>query len=143
MVTATSASKDADVALAKWTRVAVVSCGETKPTAGSTTGTLTWLFENSVSETGATKEKYVSGFDSDKSELTLGDVNANKHVVGAFSTITSASTTDTKGYLTDLASGKNCYYMISVWMEGTEMTNQDLADTGSVDVTLGFSGIDA
>ena len=148
-ITATDSSKDADTNLAKWTRVAVVSFGETKPTVGATTGTLAWLFENKITET-VEKGKYVSGTekdttitDSDKYKLTLGDVADTTHVVGTFDTITSTSTNDAKGYLASIEANKSVYYMISVWLEGTENNNQDKADTGSIDVKLGFSGIDA
>ncbi len=149
-ITATDSSKDADVALAKWTRVAIISYGENKPTAGSTTGTLAWLFENNIGET-VEKGKYVSRTEEDATseetvkpyKLTLSDVDANTHVVGAFGTVTSTTATTQKGFLATVDANKSVYYMISVWMEGTENDTQDKADTGSIDVKLGFSGIDA
>ncbi len=145
-ITATTADKNEDEALAKWTRVAVVETTLTAaPTTVQSTGTLKALFENDV--TGALKSKYVSGVTAgtDETTLTVSDLptaSESVHQVGKYSTVTSSTATTVKGYLGELAKDETKYYVVSVWMEGTEADNQDAAEGGAIDVTLGFTGIE-
>ncbi len=140
LIEAASTTSDADKALANWTRAAIIEAGTEKPEQVVTEGTLKVVFENDV--TGSTKGKYVKGVkENDATALDIVDITSNYHK-GKFSTVTKDASTTSDAYLVTLASNETKYYAVSVWMEGTESDNQDAAADGSVNVTLGFSGIE-
>ncbi len=142
-----SADKENDKALAKWSRAAVIDCGtsETKPDSFKEGNTIC-VFENEDAET--EKDKYVSNEVSDTAgKITLGTVDTNKHVIGSFPSIQEGTTelTNPKAYLGNFAQGdtKTHYYVVTVWLEGTESNNQDAAIDASINVTLGVSAVES
>ncbi len=141
-ITATDSTKKADTALANWTRVAIIETTLTEaPTKVQTEGTLKALYENY--DSGSTKTNYVKGVKTDDTDaLDIQAVDDTTHQVGSYSAVTSSTLTSTKGYLGEFEKNTTKYYVVTVWMEGTEAENQDTAEGGAVDVTLGFTGIE-
>ena len=143
-IVATDGTKTEDKALAAWTRVAVIDCGETKPTKDNPgeSATMKYVFENAGdTENTATLGKYVSG--SKGGKLELSTLTGENYKTAGFSIVTEQSqATAAAGYLAPIAQNQTHYYAISVWMEGTENDNQDTANNGSINVTLGFTGLD-
>ncbi len=137
-ITATTSTKNEDVALARWTRLAVIDAGTTKPEIASDgtlpTGTLKWLYENAA-QLGDDISKYVKDKKDDYS-LELADVTSDTHVT-AFGSISEDAQSGT-GYLATIDKSAAKYYLFSVWMEGTENDAQDAAVGGSIDITLSF-----
>ncbi len=140
--TTVEAEKTANEALARWTRVAIIDAGTTKPTITTgndgtqtlPTGTLTYLFENSASG-GDDTSNYVAGKKEDNS-LDIQAVATDTHVT-SFGTVTEDQQ-DGNGYLCTIDNKTEKYFLFSVWMEGTENNDQDAAVGGSIDVTLNF-----
>lgn len=129
-----------------WSRAAVIDYGtEAKPTKDSflTAKETQYVFENQgTAAYTANVSNFVTGLGEDK-KLTMGTFAEGIHKVGEFATVSETSKKEkADGYLTQLAASAKHYYVISVWMEGTENDNQDIANDGSIDVTLGFTGLD-
>lgn len=151
-ITANSTSGDnvaKDAALAKWTRVGVVFLGGTAPSdvdgwvaAG---GIKPVVFENA--DTGSTKGKYVAVSDS-ANTLTYADIPAaTVNYSTAVSTdfaVNSSSARTSKNYIGTVEDNTSTVYLgVTVWMEGTELANQDDAKGGSVDIKIGISSKEA
>ena len=145
-ITPSNSEKNADVALSCWSRAAVIDYGtEAKPTKDSvlTAKETQYVFENQgTAAYTANVSNFVTGLGENK-KLTMGTFAEGIHKVGEFATVSETSKKEkADGYLTQLAASAKHYYVISVWMEGTENDNQDIANDGSIDVTLGFTGLD-
>ena len=145
-ITPTTKDNSKDNALANWTRVSVLDAGEDIPTSESAeTYTLKTLFEKNVGNT----TSYVSGIKADSTGSKTLDIKQyteaeeKLHKTTDFTTVTtSTTTTDNPAFLGKLEAGKSRYFMVSVWLEGTEADNQDAAIGGSISVSLGFTGIE-
>lgn len=144
-VKANADGKTADVALAKWTRVAVLETTNTEaPKAADVAdATLKVMFENV--DSGSNKGQGIASTavtTDNKAKLT--DVATATHKVGAFEAVVSGvtKTTNNVAYLGELAANATKAYIVSVWLEGTESDNQDTAAGGAVDVTLKLTGIE-
>lgn len=133
-----------DLALAKWTRVAVLDTKKkSTPVVDDVTGAdLKVLFENTDAD--ATKNLGIASDALTASDApTLSTIADDKHVIGDFAAVQSGATEIThKGYLGKLAADFTQAFVVSVWLEGSEADDQDLAAGGSVDVTLKLTGID-
>lgn len=129
-----------DTALAKWSRVAIIDSGTSKPSGtGLTTGTTKLIFEQE--DSGSTKDKGIGSTTlTDDSKATISSVTTKK---GDFSSISNSSKITSDQYLTVLESGDKEYYTVSVWLEGTEAANQDAAIGGAIDVVLGLTGVES
>lgn len=144
-VNANATGNDADVALAKWTRVAVLEAKDSAkaPVAGDTAdATLKVLFENV--DSGSTKTKGIAEAALNEGKPKLADVATVTHKLGAFDAVVSGTTktTGNVAYLGELTANATKAYIVSVWLEGTESDNQDAAAGGAVDVTLKLTGIE-
>ena len=142
-ITPTAKENSKDIALANWTRVSVLDAGEAIPTSESAgTYTLKTLFEKNEGNT----TSYVSGINAVSNTLDIKQYTEEEeklHKTTDFTTVTtSTTTTDNPAFLGKLEAGKSRYFMISVWLEGTEADNQDAAIGGSISVSLGFTGIE-
>lgn len=144
-VKANADGKTADVALAKWTRVAVLETTNTEaPKAADVAdATLKVMFENV--DSGSNKGQGIASTAvTTENKATLTDVATATHKVGAFEAVVSGvtKTTNNVAYLGELAANTTKAYIVSVWLEGTESDNQDTAAGGAVDVTLKLTGIE-
>ena len=152
-ITAYSTSGDnvtKDANLAKWTRVGVVFLGKTSPT------TVTeWTAHDNVSpvvfenagETGTTKGKYVE-VNPNANTLTYANISStDTNYSTAVSTdfvVDSTSTRSSKNFIGTVEDNNTTVYLgVTVWMEGTELANQDAAKGGSVDIKIGLSSREA
>ncbi len=145
------ATKVADKALASWSRVAILDTNLTAgvaPEKDQTTYTNKIIFEANAAD-GVTANKKLA-IDAEN-PFKLGSDGKTKTIntktvttkVGDFGTVVSGtSKTTDAGYLCELAAGAKRYFVVSVWMEGTENDNQDDAIGGAIKITLGLSGIE-
>ena len=155
-ITASSAggvdgAAEKNAALAKWTRVGVVYLGTTAPSAAASWAASTWaaadnikpiIFENA--DAGSTKDKYVA-VDSGVNTLTYANLPSGTTHSTAVSTefvVNSSSKTTSANYIGTVEAASSVYLGVTVWMEGTEYTNQDPAKGGSVDINIGLSSIE-
>lgn len=133
-----------DLALAKWTRVAVLDTKKaTTPVVGDVTGAdLKVLFENTDADSTKNLGIAIAAL-TESGAPTLSPIAGDKHVIGDFAAVVSGTTETThKGYLGKLAADATQAFVVSVWLEGSESDNQDDAAGGSVDVTLKLTGIE-
>ena len=145
------ATKDEDKALASWSRVAILDTeltGSVAPEKDQTTYTNKIIFEAAAAEGfAATKTLAIDEKNPTKTAAEGGAKTINTKTVAtktdAFGTVVSGtSKTTDQGYLCELAAGAKRYFVVSVWMEGTENDNQDPAINGAIKITLGLSGIE-
>ena len=150
-ITANSTSGDnvtKDASLAKWTRVGVVYLGTTAPTdvddwvASGTVKPV--IFENA--DAGSTKGKYVE-VNGSANSLVYADIPSTTNYSTAVSTdfvVDSSSARTSKNYIGTVEDNNTTAYLgVTVWMEGTELANQDAAKGGSVDIKIGLSSREA
>lgn len=150
---------------AKWSRVAVIavdSAPANHAALGSSstlnpTGVLT--FENEITTTGNSSEEFVNSttLDSDKKmdigtyDYAAGDrhyyefADPETYYDNAHTAYAAGWADDAKkGYLVTLDpdtgdDANSKYYVVRVWLEGTENDDQDPADGGEIELNLGFT----
>ena len=145
------ATKSEDKALASWSRVAILDTlldGDAAPIKDQTTYTNKIIFEAAAAvEFTATKTLAIDAKNPVKTAAEGGAKTINTKMVTTkttgFATVVSGTNkTDEDGYLCVLAPNAKRYFVVSVWMEGTENDNQDPAINGAIKITLGLSGIE-
>lgn len=145
------ATKDEDNALASWSRVAILDTnleGDDAPKKDQKTYSNKIIFEAAADEKfTATKTLAIDA----ENPFKLGSDGKTKTIntktvttkTDEFGTVVSGTNkTDEDGYLCVLAPNAKRYFVVSVWMEGTENDNQDPAINGAIKITLGLSGIE-
>ena len=70
------------------------------------------------------------------------DASLNHFYIEDFSMPNQFTPFTSKQYMGQLAAQGTRYYYGVVWLEGTEMENQDACQNGSVSISLSFAGID-
>jgi len=150
-------------AAAKWSRVAIISltgapanhAAVGSSSSLSPTGVLT--FENEASGTGDTSNQFIKSDTVDPStdKMDLGTyASADRHYYTFADPETyyddthvasSAMVSDNakKGFLVTLDpdtgnDANSKYFLVRVWLEGTENDNQEAADGGEIELNLGF-----
>lgn len=146
--TVTGDQKTKDDNLAKWTRVGVVYLGTTAPTnvAGwvAAGGVKPVIFENA--DAGSTKGKYVE-VNGSANSLVYADIPSTTSYSTAVSSefvVDSSSARTSKNFIGTVEDNNSTVYLgVTVWMEGTELANQDAAKGGAVDIKIGLSSKEA
>lgn len=113
-------------------------------------GTLTPIltFESkSVGTTTADKTKFVQSKNltsDDKLDLASYQTSDRHYVLGdegVFANTSKDSNTSSKNYLSTIESGTTSYYVVRVWLEGTESNDQRSAQGGKVDINLEINAL--
>ena len=137
-----------DASLAKWTRVGVVYLGTTSPTNvdgwDAKGGIKPVVFENA--DAGSTKGQYVE-VNPSANTLAYAPIPSTTNYSTAVSTdfvVNSSSTRSSKNFIGTVEDNNTTVYLgVTVWMEGTELANQDSAKDGAVDIKIGLSSKEA
>lgn len=148
------AQKKANEAATSWTRVAILQ-GENPETpiashddivSSELTPILT--FESKpAAEVTADKTQYVQSKNltgDDKLDLASYQTSDRHYVLGdegVFANTSKDSNINSKNYLSTIASGTTSYYVVRVWLEGTENNNQRSAQGGKVDINLEINAL--
>ena len=135
----------------KWTRVAILKSSDV-PRSGSESLTHVVTIENGRST--LTKDKFIKNASGPAASLTLTDFAA-ENVLHAYAPFKdyhegfvdgTTSQTDPTGSpafkIGALTANAPAYYVIRVWMEGTEADNQEAALGETINVALGITGVD-
>ncbi|MCQ2742802.1 MAG: hypothetical protein MJ239_05860 [Bacilli bacterium] len=139
-----------DLNLAGWSRVAIASVGTAKPasvpTAEGDGVTNIVTFKTSISGAAGvvTAGKYLKNEPCTAGDLYTNHLGTATIKTDAFPTVTGTSETPSgNNYLGEIAPGATQYYLVSVWMEGTEAMNQNSAKDGIMGVSLDIRAFDA
>ena len=148
------AQKKANEAATSWTRVAILQGANPETPIAShddiVSSELTPIltFESkSVGATGADKTQYVQSKDltrDDKLDLASYQTSDRHYVLGdegVFANTSKDSNSTSKNYLNTIASGTTSYYVVRVWLEGTESNDQRSAQGGKVDINLEINAL--
>ena len=144
-------TKDEDKALASWSRVAILDTNLTAdvvPSKDQTIYASKIIFEAAAAEGfTATKTLAIDAENPVKTEedsqiKTINTKTVTTKTNGFGTVVSGTNKTDEDGYLCVLAPNAKHYFVVSVWMEGTENDNQDPAINGAIKITLGLSGIE-
>lgn len=135
----------------KWTRVAILKSSDV-PGSGSESLTHVVTIENG--NAGLTKDKFINAASGPAASLTLTDF-ATENVLHAYAPFKdyhegyvdgTTSQTNVAGSpafkIGGLTANAPAYYVIRVWMEGTEADNQETALGETINVALGITGVD-
>ncbi len=151
---ADQAQKKANEAATSWTRVAILQ-GEHPETpivshddivSSELTPILTFESKPATGVT-ADKTKFVQSKNltsDDKLDLASYQ-DSDRHYVlgdeGVFANTSKDSNTSSKNYLSTIASGTTSYYVVRVWLEGSENNDQRSAQGGKVDINLEINAL--
>ena len=149
-------------AAADWSRVAIISLNGA-PADHAAVGSSSTLnpqsvltFEKQITTTGNSSEEYVEGTTlNDDDTMKIGTYESTDRHYYTFAdpetyyddthVASSAMVSDNakKGFLVtldpDTGDGANSkYFLVRVWLEGTENDNQEAADGGEIELNLGF-----
>ena len=139
---------DADVMLSQWTRVSVLEVNkknyDRKDANGAYLGECKMVFEKKKD---ASLDTYIDSpiLNTDRTVSTSrysDDASLNHFYIEDFSMPNQFTPFTSKQYMGQLAAQGTRYYYGVVWLEGTEMENQDACQNGSVSISLSFAGID-
>ena len=135
----------------KWTRVAILKSSDV-PGSGSESLTHVVTIENG--NAGLTKDNFINAASGPAASLTLTDF-ATANVLHAYAPFKdyhegfvngTTCQTDPAGSpafkIGGLTANAPAYYVIRVWMEGTEADNQETALEETINVALGITGVD-
>lgn len=151
---ADEAQKKANEAALSWTRVAILQ-GEHPETpiashddivSSELTPILT--FETKpATEVTADKTQFIQSknlITDDKLDLASYQDSDRHYVIGdegVFANTSKDSNIHSKNYLSTIASGTTSYYVVRVWLEGTESDDQRSAQGGKVDINLEINAL--
>lgn len=151
---ADEAQKKANEAATSWTRVAILQ-GEHPETpiashddivSSELTPILT--FETKpATEVTADKTQFIQSknlITDDKLDLASYQTGDRHYVLGdegVFANTSKDSNIHSKNYLSTIASGTTSYYVVRVWLEGTENNDQRSAQGGKVDINLEINAL--
>lgn len=148
---ADEAQKKANESAMSWTRVAILQAAN--PVAGhddivSSELTPILTFETKPA-TGVTADKtqFIQSknlITDDKLDLASYQDSDRHYVIGdegVFANTSKDSNTSSKNYLSTIASGTTSYYVVRVWLEGTENNDQRSAQGGKVDINLEINAL--
>lgn len=134
-----------------WTRVALL---KSSAAPGSVGNVLTHVVTFEKGNAGLTKDKFINAASGPAASLTLTDF-ATANVLHAYAPFKdyhegfvdgTTSQTDPTGSpafkIGALTANAPAYYVIRVWMEGTEADNQETALGDTINVALGITGVD-
>lgn len=150
-VSATSAAKDEDVALAKYTRVAV-NDAETTTLPAEKDGTYTVTPKNTImfeTADGVNTGYLAAGAKAATATTLPANTTDYTHIAGAFTAVDSNGTDAHQQWLITLPGTPDSdayhYFTVTVWLEGTEANGEsfDACTGGSVDVNLQLVAYDA
>lgn len=148
------AQKKANEAATSWTRVAILQ-GEHPETpiashgdiVSSTLKPILTFESKSVGTTAADKTQFIQSknlITDDKLDLASYQ-DSDRHYVlgdeGVFANTSKDSNIHSKNYLSTIASGATSYYVVRVWLEGTENNDQRSAQGGKVDINLEINAL--
>ena len=135
----------------KWTRVAILKSSDV-PGSGSESLTHVVTIENG--NAGLTKDKFINAASGPAASLDLTTFE-DEDVLHAYAPFKdyhegfvdgTASQTNVAGSpafkIGGLTANTPAYYVIRVWMEGTEANNQETALGETINVALGITGVD-
>ena len=148
------AQKKANEAATSWTRVAILQ-GEHPETpiashgdiVSSTLKPILTFESKSVGTTVADKTKFVQSKNltsDDKLDLASYQDSDRHYVIGdegVFANTSKESNVHSKNYLSTIESGTTSYYVVRVWLEGTENNDQRSAQGGKVDINLEINAL--
>ena len=135
----------------KWTRVAILKSNGVPGTSGNV---LTHVVTIENGNAGLTKDKFINAASGPAESLTLTDFTTERvlHAYAPFKDYHEGfvdgktSQTDPAGSpafkIGGLTANAPAYYVIRVWMEGTEANNQETALGETINVALGITGVD-
>lgn len=148
---ADQAQKKANESAMSWTRVAILQAAN--PVAGhddivSSELTPILTFETKPA-TGVTADKtqFIQSknlITDDKLDLASYQTSDRHYVIGdegVFANTSKDSNIHSKNYLSTIASGTTSYYVVRVWLEGTENNDQRSAQGGKVDINLEINAL--
>ena len=134
-----------------WTRVAILKSNGVPGTSGNV---LTHVVTIENGNAGLTKDNFINAASGPAASLTLTDF-ATANVLHAYAPFKdyhegfvngTTSQTDPAGSpafkIGGLTANAPAYYVIRVWMEGTEADNQETALGETISVALGITGVD-
>lgn len=134
-----------------WTRVALL---KSSLTPGSEGNVLTHVVTFEKGSETLTKDKFINAASGPAASLTLTDF-ATQRVIHAYAPFKdyhqghvdgSTSQTDPAGSpafkIGELTGDTPAYFVVRVWMEGTEADHQEVALTETISVDLGITGVD-
>ena len=148
------AQKKANEAATSWTRVAILQ-GENPQTpiashddivSSELTPILTFESKPATGVT-ADKTKFVQSKNltsDDKLDLASYQDSDCHYVLGdegVFANTSKDSNASSKNYLSTIASGTTSYYVVRVWLEGSENNDQRSAQGGKVDINLEINAL--
>ena len=136
-----------------WTRVALLKSSTTPGSEGNVLTHVVTFEKGSASPT-LTKDKFINAASGPAESLTLTDF-ATQHVIHAYTPFKDyhqghvdglTSQTDPAGSpafkIGELTGATPAYFVVRVWMEGTEADNQEVALDETISVDLGITGVD-
>ena len=148
------AQKKANESAMSWTRVAILQ-GEHPETpianhsdiVSSTLKPILTFESKSVGTTVADKTQFIQSknlITDDKLDLASYQTSDRHYVIGdegVFANTSKDSNIHSKNYLSTIASGTTSYYVVRVWLEGTENNDQRSAQGGKVDINLEINAL--
>ena len=148
------AQKKANESAMSWTRVAILQMANSETPIAShgdiVSSELTPIltFETKpATEVTADKTQFIQSknlITDDKLDLASYQDGDRHYVIGdegVFANTSKESNTHSKNYLSTIASGTTSYYVVRVWLEGTESDDQRSAQGGKVDINLEINAL--